>query len=88
MVDIMLHTHQYVPSKSITRQTIVSPTGESVAVTEVNMYNLLFGGDQLTVARARGAKKTRQNSTSLDKRLDGLLPCIEDWHTKVVLLKV
>lgn len=68
------------------KQTIVSSTGESV--TEIQMYNLLFGGDQLTVARARGAKKTRKNSTSLDKCLDGLIPCIEDWHAKVVLLEV
>ena len=52
------------------------------------MEKLLFGGDRLTVARARAAKKRRINSTSSDKCLDSLIPCIEDWHTKLALIEV
>ena len=52
------------------------------------MQRVPFGGDQLTKARARGAKKTRMNSTSAEQRLDGLIPCVEDWHTKLVLIEV
>ena len=85
MVDIMLHAHQYVPTRTVTK----SPTdNNSAPVTEMQMHKILFGGDQLTVARARGAKKSRKNSTTSDKRLEGLVPCIEDWHAKVILIEV
>ena len=49
---------------------------------------ILIGGDQLTVARARGAQKAKVNSVSSSNRFDGLLPMVEDWHAKVVVLKV
>ena len=88
MVDIMSHINQYVPFKSVNTQVNVPSTGESVTLAKVYMEKLLFGGDQLTVARARGAKKTRMNSTSAEKRFDGIIPCVENWHTKPVLLEV
>ena len=47
-----------------------------------------FGGDQLTVARARGAQGQRENSNSGEKRLEGLVPVVEDWHTQMNLLIV
>ena len=28
------------------------------------------------------------NSTSAEKRFDGIIPCVENWHTKPVLLEV
>ena len=49
---------------------------------------LLFGGDQLTAARARGAIRQRQNSLTAKQRLEGLNPVTEDWHAKVVLITV
>lgn len=81
MVKIMLHAHGYVPCKKYTEEN-----GESKE--ELQMYQLLFGGDQMTAVRARAAKKSRQNSTDDSLCLDGLLPCIEDWHAKVILLEV
>ena len=48
----------------------------------------IFGRDQLTYSRTRGAQKARVNSLSPLARLDGLVPCCEDWHTKVNLLGV
>lgn len=51
-------------------------------------YQILFGGDQLTVARARGSQHIRMNSDTAVDRLLGLIPVTEDWHTSVVLLGV
>ena len=52
------------------------------------MSPILFGGDQLTAARARGAKKAKFNSYCSVTQLDGLIPCAEDWHTKMNFLGV
>lgn len=87
MVDIMSHLHQYVPAVEYTRQVFI-PTGETVETQEASLHTVLFGGDQLTVARSRGAKKARANSISHATRLDGLIPCAEDWHTKLNFLGV
>ena len=88
MVDIMAHLQQYVPTHS-TESLINDPeTDEEVPVTMDNFHYILFGGDQLTVERARGAKKERNNENRGKDRLEGLLPVIEDWHAKVCFLKV
>ena len=49
---------------------------------------ILFGGDQLTAARARGCQRHRVNSETATNRLQGLIPVSEDWHASVVLLGV
>lgn len=49
---------------------------------------VLLGGDQLTVARARGSQQIRVNSETASDRLCGFIPVAEDWHTSVVLLTV
>ena len=72
------------PLQTVDFPVDISSTNESVVLMKVHMEKLLFGSDQLTVARIRGAKKT----TSAEKRFDGLIPCVEDWHTKVVLLEM
>lgn len=51
-------------------------------------HHVLLGGDQLTVQRATGSKKERNNEDRGIDRLEGLIPVVEDWHTKVVVLKV
>ena len=51
-------------------------------------HQILFGGDQLTAARARGCAELRENSDSLTGRLKTLIPVPEDWHTQVTLLTV
>jgi len=42
----------------------------------------------LTAARIRGAQEAKCNSVTASKRLDGLIPVIEDWRTKVIILEV
>lgn len=88
MVEIMSHLHRYVPSIEREKTQYVTGSGEEVEVSEVNTKKILFGGDQLTAARARGAKRARANSLSGTTRLEGLTPCAEDWHAKLNLLDV
>ena len=88
MVDIMSVIHQYVPSIECTKEYLIPSTNEVVEVQQVSLFPILFGGDQLTVARSRGAKRAKVNSPSAINRFDGLVPVCEDWHTKVVLLEV
>jgi len=54
MIDIMLHLHKYVPSR-IVNQTLTVGEPEHT-VRDEHLYTLLFGGDQLSVARYRGSK--------------------------------
>ena len=49
---------------------------------------IYIGGDQLTVARTRSCQRIRSNSTRGRDRLEGFVPCIEDWHAKVSFLGV
>ena len=52
---------------------------------EVNcehFHKILFGGDQLSVARARGAQMERKNEDRPTRQLRGLVPVVEDWHGK------
>ena len=49
---------------------------------------MLFGGDQLTVARIQGAQIAMSNTRDSVKRLQGLIPVIQDWHTEVIFTEV
>lgn len=74
MIEIMETHQQYVP---LTEDE-----------TDQKAHQVLFGGDQLTVARARGCAELRLNSDTLTGRLKTLVPVAEDWHTLVTLLTV
>lgn len=73
MIDIMGKYQEYVGPKQGTSD---------------EMNTVMLGGDQLTVERARCAKRARSQSQSSDLRLDGLHPKIEDWHALVVFYEV
>ena len=88
MVCIMDHLHQYVPTLTKQRRVQVSPASEEEEIHEHKFHKVLLGGDQLTVARARGCQLGRGNSDSAIGKLKGLIPVAEDWHTGVVLLTV
>lgn len=88
MVEIMTHLQKYVPAVEFSEDVFVAATGEIAQVQRATIHQVLFGGDQLTAARARGAKKAMMNSTSPITRLNGLIPCAEDWHTKLNFLQV
>ena len=61
---------------------------DDIEVNEKLFHEILLGGDQLTVARARGSITARQDHRTRRECLEGLFPVIEDWHAKQCLLKV
>uniref|UniRef100_A0A1X7V3G2 DUF6589 domain-containing protein n=1 Tax=Amphimedon queenslandica TaxID=400682 RepID=A0A1X7V3G2_AMPQE len=61
-------------------------TQEEIVIKTCKSYNLLLGGDQLTVARSRSAISHVDNSDSPSANLTGLIPVIQDWHSKMTLL--
>ena len=77
MYEIMQHCQSYVPK--IAQETVTNA---------IPYFRLLSGGDALTCARQRGLQKIMENSDNQLMKCDGLVPIIEDWHTKVVLLEV
>ena len=88
MVEIMSHLHQYIPVVEGTKNVHVPIPGEEVQVSQASLHPILFGGDQPTTARARGAIRARVNSLSAVTHLDGVIPCPEDWHVKLNLVDV
>ena len=76
----------YVPQKYITEE--ININGTCYTVKREVSHQILFGGDQMTVAQCRGWQLIRINSATEQQKLTGLLPVLEDWHTKVVLLEV
>ena len=53
---------------------------------EVNtlQHKVLFSGNQLTFARVIDAQIAMSNASNSVKRLRGLIPVIQDWHTEVI----
>ena len=87
MVDILETLQKYVPMKRTTEQFSVA--GEKDVSVQVDHFlHLLFRGDQLTKARVKGSQGIRVNSSNGRDRLEGFVPAVEDWHAKVIFLKV
>lgn len=84
----MQNLHKYVPTKL--HQKTYHLHDKDMVCDEGHNHKILFGGDQLTVCRSRGAQATRSNddSTLHASRLDGLVPVTEDWHARMTLLRV
>lgn len=87
MGQIMERLHAYVPTAKA-EGTHTIPTGHQVTFDDTKFHEILFGGDQLTIARARGAQVMRSTHDSAVCRLEGLVPVIEDWHTRMTMVKV
>lgn len=88
MIDIIEHLQRYVPSKQVQREMSVPGSDEVVTVEDEEFATTLMGGDQLTVARARGSQLIRSNSGNKRDCLAGILPVSEDWHAKLCLIQV
>ena len=69
-------------------QQVVLPNGGETEVDNIKFHSILFGGDQLTVARIRGANVLRDTYNTPTDRFEGLLPVVKDWHARMALLKV
>ena len=92
MCEVMDKLHEYVPAKSVKELYDLFNDGNGIEIDEEVFHQILLGGDQLTVARARGSAAIRSDHlTSIctrRDRLEGLLPVVENWHGKQCLLKV
>ena len=88
MVDILTHIHDYVPTKFGHNCHHDEATGETINIPVADVHPILIGGDQLTAARVRGAKKAKINSIEASKRLEGLIPVAEDWHVRLNFIEV
>ena len=86
MIDIMksLQKYQSTPMKCQWRFQ------GSVTERSMQIHSTIssLGGDMLTAKRARGSKHIRSNSTRGLDQLQGLVPVVEDWHSKVCFLGV
>ena len=88
MVEIVQHLHQYVPAVEYEEELVIPSCGESVKVSRAKFSPVLLGGDQLTAARVRGAKKNKVSEDSPSGRMEGIVPVAEDRHTKMNFLGV
>ena len=85
----MSQIHQnYVPTVPHSEQYTIGGSGEIVTIPADKLHPILLRGDQLTVARARSAKKAKINSVNPPLRLDGLIPVAEDWHARLNFMEV
>ena len=84
MCSIMHNMHKYVPQA--THQVVHQ--GEDLPVDEDFYHGILFGGDQVTVCRSRGAQSARSHDDSPIGRLEGLTAVVEDWHARLTVMRV
>ena len=78
---------RYFPTKPLL-ETITLKDGTTRSVDCTKYHQILIGGDQLTVARVRGAVGMRITHDTPLERLTGMLPVIEDWHGRLTFMKV
>lgn len=86
MMKIMAEMQKYVPCEK--QKIVYEHNGTQAEIEDMVVHPVLFGGDQLTVQRARAAQIACANETLATERLEGLVPVFEDWHTKMTLLTV
>ena len=87
MVDILTSLHKYVPVHELSGSVAVPGSVEPQPIKVEIMHKTLFGGDQMTAARARGAQRLCENSQLPTSHLEGCIPVAEAWHTKLCLLE-
>ena len=87
MCVIMSELQRYCPFLSFPR-VVGLPSGDTLPSKDVKCHEILFGGDQLTRARAVSAIRIRAGHDEVKDQLTGLVPVIEDWHARQTLLKV
>lgn len=86
MCQILDKLHDYVPSINSSKTVIRDE--RAIIIDDYKCAKILMGGDQLTVARIRGAVSIRANEEARKDRLEGIIPVVEDWHTRQVLMQV
>ena len=88
MIQILQNLHKYVPAIERDQEIFIPSQEMSIMRSNTMQHKLIFGGDQLTVARVRGAQVAMCNGSTLLQRPEGLIPIIQDWHAEVILAEV
>ena len=91
MVHILDALHKYVPTTTSNKTVQICEESEAIRALDIDIHHfrhILLGGDQLTVARIRGTQCALSNSENGSERLEGFIPVIEDWHTKLCYMQV
>lgn len=86
MCDVLDSFTKYVPMEVCTDSMEIK--GNTYTYDNSKMVQLLLFGDQLTVARARGASMLRDAQVGKKDTLKAYVPTISDWHTRICLLEV
>jgi hypothetical protein len=81
MIEIMKHLQRYDPAIHQRAEQHTPSINVTEVIQEDTFHTILFGGDQLTVAHARGSQRIQMNSHSATDRIQRLYPIVEDWHT-------
>ena len=76
MTDICTFIHKYVPGTSEDEDWQKRPT------------KILSGGDYLTFERHKQAQSSKRNGRTPSKRLEGLVPKMEEFHNQAEFLQV
>ena len=63
------------------------PNGSVIHFDDTRFFPILFGGDQLTIARIRETQALSHIQGRRCNRFEGVIPVV-DWHTRMTLLKV
>ena len=91
MVDILDGLQKYIPTTTSIQKIDVCTEDENTRTVDIDVHHfshIPFGGDQLTVSRIRGSQRILFNSENGRERLEGFIPVIEDWHTKMCFMEV
>ena len=75
MTDILDSLNNYVPAQS------------SSGINEILIPQIVFG-DQMTVARIRGAAILRSSDLVIPKQLNQFVGAVSDWHARLYLVMV
>ena len=85
--SILHHFMKYVPT--LTREGEMPLPDENIfTLDDTTFSNILFGGDQLTAARMRETQALIILPKTLTDRLDGVIPVLEDWYSRMALVDV
>ena len=87
MSQILAHYMKLVPTFPAKGHHTLT-NGISIDFDDSRFHSILFGGDQLTVARMRSTQVLRDTQERKVDRLEGVIPVVEDWHARMTLLKV
>ena len=86
MCAVLENFNCYVPTEIHTKSVEIN--GKQYFYDDSKLIQLLLFGDQLTVARARGALQLRDPQITAQDTLKGYVPTIADWHTRICFLEV